>query len=160
MSQSDTQKRKRAERTREFLSLLAERYPQCFTRDPNKLRPLAIGIQKDLRRELDADPDLKETPNWLVRQALALYTRSISYKRAILEGRQRINLDGSDAGEIGEQEKAHASTELEKQQALRAERQREREQQRPRRRPRRQPAAKKQPAQSKLEALAAKFNKD
>ncbi|KAB7619652.1 ProQ/FINO family protein [Alkalilimnicola sp. S0819] len=186
MSQSDTQKRKRAERTREFLGQLAERYPQTFTRDRAALRPLAIGIQKELRAALDADEALKDTPNWLIRQALALYTRSMSYREAIIEGRPRIDLQGEAAGEISDADKQHAQSELDKQKELRAARQAERQaerkaqqrkarQEKPSRgkreprpsRPRHnaggaRPAADTGPAGeptlSKLEQLAAKFN--
>ncbi|RFA29836.1 hypothetical protein CAI21_08345 [Alkalilimnicola ehrlichii] len=123
MSKSENEKLKRAQRTREFLAQLAERYPQCFTRDPAKIRPLAIGIQHKLREELNADDEWKETPNWLIRQALALYTRSGAYLNAIVEARPRINLDGSEAGTVTEQEQAHGKERLEAWKKRRAERQ-------------------------------------
>lgn len=181
MAKSETEKQKRAQRTREFLGQLAERYPQCFTRDADKVRPLAIGMQQQLRDELGKDEAWKDTPNWLIRQALALYTRSGAYFNAIVEKRPRINLDGSDAGEVTDEQQGHAQTQLDELKKRRAER-RAQQPERPRR-PRRaegQPKAKKprqgqqrkprdkekqepQPqltTQQKLELLARKFAKD
>jgi ProP effector len=149
-------KRERAAQARIFLGRLAERYPACFTRDRDRLRPLAIGIQQKLRAELAEDPDWKDTPGWQVRQALAIYTRSPAYLSAIVEGRPRINLDGSTAGEVTEQERAHARTRLDEIMAKRAAR-------RPGRGPRRKPPAQQQTAEErtrrKLEQLAAKFSR-
>lgn len=114
------EKRQRAAQARALLDALAQRYPACFTRDRDQVRPLAIGIQQKLRAELAGDDDLKETPGWMVRQALAIYTRSPAYFRAIIDKRPRINLDGSVAGEVTEQEQAHASSQLEAWEARRA----------------------------------------
>jgi len=150
------EKRNRNAEAREFLARLAERYPECFTRDRDKVRPLAVGIQQKLRAELAADPEWQQTPGWLVRQALAVYTRSGAYYNAILQKRPRINLDGSVAGEVTEQEQAHAKEQLEQLKARQAARRPQK--QRPRR-----PAPKRDDAdartQRKLEQLAAKFAK-
>ena len=47
-------KRDRGAEAREFLARLVERYPNCFTRERDKIRPLAIGIQQKLRADLHA----------------------------------------------------------------------------------------------------------
>lgn len=155
-------KRERAAQARELLSRLADRYPDCFTRDANKVRPLAIGIQQKLRAELAESEDFQNTPGWQLRQALAIYTRSLDYLKAIIEKRPRINLDGSTAGEVSEQEQAHAQTRFDEITAARAA---HRAQQRKRRPPhsRRKAAPKRQDQQEvtqrKLEQLAAKFSR-
>lgn len=114
MATTDEEKKQRARQARELLGQLAERYPHCFTRDPAGVRPLAIGIQKALRAELGEDPDRKDTPGWMVRQALAIYTRSWDYYQAVIERRRRVNLDGSDASEISDGEYDYACQQLER----------------------------------------------
>ncbi len=158
MSNSENEKQKRAQRTREFLAQLAQRYPHCFTRDPKAVRPLAIGIQHKLREELAADEAFKDTPNWLIRQALALYTRSGAYLNALIEKRTRINLDGSDAGEVTDQQQAHARERMEELKKRRA----ERRPQKPRRpnKPQRPQISAEERTRRKLEALARKFAKN
>lgn len=154
-------KRERAAQARDLLSRLAERYPACFTRDADQVRPLAIGIQQKLRAELAETPDFENTPGWQLRQALAIYTRSLDYLKAIIEQRPRINLDGSVAGEVTEQEQAHAQARFDEINAARA----ARRAQRPKRPsgPRRKPAPKRpnqqEATQHKLEQLAAKFSR-
>lgn len=153
-------KRERAAQARALLGRLAERYPACFTRDAAKVRPLAIGMQQKLRAELAAAPEFENIPGWQVRQALAIYTRSTDYLKAIVERRPRINLDGSTAGEVTEEEQAHARTRLDELMAARAARRPKRQQ----RQGARQKPAERRPSaeeirQRKLEQLAAKFSR-
>jgi ProP effector len=151
------EKRRRAAEARDFLTRLSERYPACFTRDRDKIHPLAIGIQQKLRAELSAEPEWQETPGWLVRQALAIYTRSPAYLHATVEKRPRINLDGSVAGEVTEQEQEHARTRLEEIKARREARQPSKK--RPNRRPPPKRESQEDRTRRKLEQLAAKFSK-
>lgn len=153
MATSETQKRQRAERTRAFLDQLMEKYPACFTRDRNEIRPLAIGIQQSLREALAQDSETQETPGWLVRQALALYTRSPAYLEATIARRNRIHLDGSDAGEISDEAVHYAQERRDEQKKRRAEK---RKQQAKAAKPRKPTAEERK--QQKLEALARKFN--
>ena len=153
MATTQNQKRQRAERTRAFLDQLKERYPACFASERDNVRPLAIGIQQHLREALANDPDLNETPGWLVRQALALYTRSPAYLEATIKGYNRINLDGSDAGEVSEEAVTYAKTRREEQKQRNAARRKQNQ----------KPAKPRKPSaderkQKKLEALARKFN--
>lgn len=150
------EKRRRAAEAREFLNRLSERYPACFTRDRDKIHPLAIGIQQKLRAELNADPEWQETPGWLVRQALAIYTRAPAYLQATVEKRPRINLDGSVAGEVTEQEQEHARARLEE---IRARREARQPKKRPNRRPQPKRESEEDRTRRKLEQLAAKFSK-
>lgn len=148
----------RAAQARVFLGRLAEQYPACFTRDAAKVRPLAIGIQQKLRAELAELPEFENPPGWLVRQALALYTRSIAYLTAIVEKRPRINLDGSTATEVTDQEQEHARERLSEIQAKIANRRPARKNRRGKPAPRR-PSAEEQ-TQRKLEQLAAKYSRN
>ncbi|WP_440995724.1 ProQ/FINO family protein [Arhodomonas sp. SL1] len=152
MSNTANQKRRRAERARDFLDRLLERYPQAFSRERDEVRPLAIGIQESLRADLNRDEELAETPNWLVKQALARYTHSPAYLEAIIAGRRRVALDGSDGGEVTEQAIEHARTRREEQKKRAAERRRQRNGGKPRR------ANREERQQRKLQQLAEKFN--
>lgn len=148
-------KRDRGAEARAFLARLAERYPECFTRERDKVRPLAIGIQQKLRAELAADEAFKDAPGWLVRQALAIYTRSGAYYAAVVRKEPRINLDGSTAGEVTEQEQAHAQEQLDQIRARMA----ARRPKRPRRPQRPQRESEEDRTRRKLEQLAEKFSK-
>ncbi|MCP1676620.1 ProP effector [Natronocella acetinitrilica] len=153
MADTANQKQERAKRARTFLDELIERYPQCFTRDREAMRPLAIGIQKPLRQDLDNDNSVEEVPGWLVRQALALYTRSPAYLEATIAGRNRVSLDGSDAGAVTDEARRYAEERRAEQKRLQAAR---------KPRPKRAVKPKRPSAdelrQRKLEALANKFN--
>lgn len=149
----------RAAQARVFLGRLAEQYPNCFTRDADQVRPLAIGIQQKLRAELAELPEFESPPGWLVRQSLALYTRSIDYLNAIVEKRPRINLDGSSAGEVTDQEQEHAKARLDEIKAKIAARRPQRKSTRRKSAPPRRPSAEEQ-TQRKLEQLAAKYSRD
>ncbi|SEP09647.1 ProQ/FINO family protein [Aquisalimonas asiatica] len=153
MATSETQKRQRAERTRAFLDQLMEQFPACFTRDREQIRPLAIGIQKSLRDALARNPETEETPGWLVRQALALYTRSPAYLDATIARRNRIHLDGSDAGEVSDEAVRYAQERRDEQKKRRAAK---RKQHAKAAKPRKPSAEERK--QQKLEALARKFN--
>ena len=105
---------------------------------------------ESLRADLDADDDLAETPNWLLKQALARYTHSPAYLEAIIAGRRRLALDGSDAGAVTETAIEHAQARRQEQKQRAAERRRQRSS--------RNPSAE-QARERKLQRLAAKFNK-
>jgi len=152
MAATENQKLDRARRTREFLDLLIQRHPTCFTRKREDIRPLAIGIQKTLRAELADDPELHETPGWVVRQALALYTRSPAYLEATIAGQPRINLDGTEAEPVTDEAKRYAQEQRDAQKARQAARKPKPKPKKPRR------PSKEELQQRKLQALAEKFN--
>ena len=160
MAGSENQKQRRAERTRAFLEQLMERYPDCFSNSPEAIRPLAIGIQHAIRADLVADPDQDEPPGWLVRQALARYTRQPAYLDATIEGRNRVNLDGSDAGAVTDEAVAYAQERREEQKARNAERRKARQAEARRRAKaaREKKPQRPSPQPDKLDALARKFN--
>lgn len=155
MATSETQKRHRAERTRVFLEQITDLYPACFSREAEGTRPLAIGIQQQLRDDLPHREGLEETPAWLIRQALALYTRSPAYLEATIARHHRIHLDGSHAGEISDEAVAYARERLEQQKQRRKARK-----QQARRAPKARRPSPDERKQQKLQALARKFNHD
>lgn len=149
MSNTLNQKRRRAERARDFLERLIDRHPQCLARKRADVRPLAIGIQQAMRADLDADKDLAETPNWLLKQALARYTHAPAYLEAIIAGHRRVGLDGSDAGAVTQTAIEHAQARRQEQKQRAAERRRQRKAKNP---------SADQLRERKLQRLAAKYN--
>ena len=71
------------------LALLAEEYPRCFTFEqylPH--RPLKIGIDRDLAERC---PALDHRERGVV---LQYYTSRLQYLRGLVEGTDRVDLDG------------------------------------------------------------------
>lgn len=87
------------------ITLMCETYPKAFNRD--NVRPLKIGIQEDLLAD-------EKVSKGKIKRALASYVRAPAYYRSIVEGAQRVDLNGEDAGEITAQEAEHAKAMLQK----------------------------------------------
>lgn len=147
MSNTPNQKRRRAERTNAFIQTLIQRYPQCFCAERANIRPLAIGIEKAIRTSLDADDTAEPTPSWLIRQALARYTRAPAYLEAIIAGADRIDLNGEVVEPVTQAAITQAKTQRDEQKARAAERRRAHAE-----------AAAEQKRREKLEKLADRFN--
>ena len=84
--------------TRSVLKDLQTRYP--VFRD---FSPLAIGIDKQLFAAL---PDLSRKT---VRLAMRSHTMTTRYLKEMEKGTQRLNLDGSPAGDVTDENRQHAS---------------------------------------------------
>ncbi len=147
MSNTPNQKHRRAQRTSAFIQVLIARYPDCFSTERAKIRPLAIGIEKAIRASLDADNADEPTPSWLIRQALARYTRSPAYLESIIAGTERIDLDGKIVEPVTEAAIEQAKTQRNEQKSRAAERRRVHAE-----------AAAEQKRREKLEQLAERFN--
>jgi ProP effector len=68
--------------------------------------PLAIGIDKQL---LAQEPELDRKA---LRLALRSHTMSTRYLKEMQTARVRLNLDGSEAGEVTDEARAHAAEQL------------------------------------------------
>lgn len=101
----------KAHHPRTILNRLADLYPNAFHADGRKVRPLAVGILKELQaaREGEAGHGLSMQD---LRRALRYYTQGAAYHRAVARGEARINLLGEPAGEVTEEQKAHAAAKL------------------------------------------------
>ncbi|MDD2883826.1 MAG: ProQ/FINO family protein [Dechloromonas sp.] len=84
--------------TRSLLKDLQTRY--AVFRD---FSPLAIGIDKQVFAAL---PDLSKKS---IRLAMRSHTISTRYLKEMEKGAQRLNLDGSPAGEVTDENRQHAS---------------------------------------------------
>jgi len=72
-----------------ILTKLQTDYPKCFSEE---LKPLAIGIDLELKNVLNG-----EFPNNQLGRFFHRYCGSFKYKEKLVEGAQRFNLDGSHA---------------------------------------------------------------
>jgi hypothetical protein len=77
------------------LELLCERFPAAFFRYEARRRPLKIGIHLDVLAVLDG----AITPAELGR-ALRVYVLNQAYRRRLVAGATRIDLDGKAAGVV------------------------------------------------------------
>ncbi|AXF75680.1 RNA chaperone ProQ [Erwinia tracheiphila] len=95
--------------SKEVITFLAERFPQCFSAE-GEARPLKIGIFQDLVERVQGEMGLSKTQ---LRSALRLYTSSWRYLYGIKAGASRVDLDGNACGVLDEQHVEHARKQLE-----------------------------------------------
>ncbi|TYL48720.1 ProQ/FINO family protein [Marinomonas sp. IMCC 4694] len=79
-------RQKNQKNNRRLIKLLEDRYPKAF--DWNQPKPLKVGIDKDM--VLDDNFNASKQ-----KRALAAYTRSDRYKKCLLSGQPRIDLEGT-----------------------------------------------------------------
>lgn len=124
--------------TRALLKTLQERF-EVF----RNFSPLAIGIDKQVFGKL---PELSKKS---LRLAMRSHTISTRYLKEMEKGTVRLNLDGSPAGEVTDENRQHASEQLKERFKKQAEQRREAE-----------AAAKaEQRRQEKLSQLTEKFGR-
>ncbi|MFY0656734.1 ProQ/FINO family protein [Neptunomonas sp.] len=102
------------------LKLLMETYPKTFNRED--VKPLKIGIQDDLLAE-------EKVAKNKIKRALASYVRSPQYFRSMVEGVDRVDLQGEAAGKVTAEEAEHAKSQLKEFHQRRREAAREQEKQ-------------------------------
>jgi ProP effector len=83
------------------LSELAAAFPAAFSLDPNMVRPVKLGIKKDLYEQ-------SAISHRRIAAALRTYCNSVQYLEASVEGAVRIDLTGEPAGAVTVIEAQHA----------------------------------------------------
>ena len=78
-------RQKNQKNNRRLIKMLEDRYPKAF--DWNQPKPLKVGIDKDMILDEDFNASKQK-------RALAAYTRSDRYKKCLLSGQPRIDLEG------------------------------------------------------------------
>ena len=92
---------------RAALTCLAERFPQTFILEGYQPhRPLKVGIAADLMARC-AELDRRE-----LSAVLSAYTQRIMYRKAMVAGSTRVDLDGNPAGEVSARDAEHAVAKL------------------------------------------------
>lgn len=91
----------------ETRAILAEKFPNCFVVDKAPKRPLKVDIVTDIRARLP------ELAGGRIARALFTYTDGPTYLDTLVEGAQRVDLDGGAAGQVtAEEAKAAARRSL------------------------------------------------
>src|SRR6516164_8558278 len=85
------------------ISLLAEKWPSCFSIIESGRRPLKLGIRGDVLAALDGAISAGK-----VSAALRWYVSSPEYQRRLLHGAWRVDLNGRPAGTVSQEDEAHA----------------------------------------------------
>ena len=98
------------------ISLLAEKWPSCFSIIESGRRPLKLGIRDDVLAALDGAISAGK-----VSAALRWYVSSPEYQRRLLHGAWRVDLNGRPAGTVSQEDEAHARAQLAAIEAKRAE---------------------------------------
>jgi sRNA-binding protein len=91
-------------KVQQLYEVLQHRWPQTFGEDVAAIRPLAIGIDRDLVAQLSA------YPRWAVKQALTRWLRKhqVRYWQTVIKGGPRYDLEGQVRGEVAAEQQAHA----------------------------------------------------
>ena len=91
-------------KVQQLYTVLQQRWPRTFGEDAEAIRPLAIGIDRDIVAQLS------EYPRWAVKQALTrwLRTHQVRYWQALLQGGPRYDLEGQVRGEVTAEQQARA----------------------------------------------------
>jgi ProP effector len=110
---TDAQRKKEFDANRKAMDELCELYPEAF--NPRKPKPLKIGIHEALAE----DGKLSKTR---IRRALNVYVRLRSYYACMLEGVDRVTIDGTPAGQVSAEDAAHAKEKFDAIEKRRAER--------------------------------------
>src|SRR6516162_544295 len=98
------------------ISLLAEKWPSCFSIIESGRRPLKLGIRDDVLAALGGAISAGR-----VSAALRWYVSSPEYQRRLLHGAWRVDLNGRPAGTVSQEDEAHARAQLAAIEAKRAE---------------------------------------
>lgn len=87
-----------------IIAFLCDKFPACFTQKAD-VKPLKIGIFKDLSERLGDDSQISRTR---LRQAIRYYTSSLRYLESVKAGGKRIDLDGNACDDIDAQHETYA----------------------------------------------------
>lgn len=81
------------------VELLKVHFPNCF-KDIKEIKPLKIGIKQDLVKNLSGREDIVIGDKACMVSSLSYYVNSIVYHKNIIEGANRIDLDGNSVGTV------------------------------------------------------------
>jgi sRNA-binding protein len=89
------------------ISLLAEKWPCCFSIIESGRRPLKLGIRDDVLVALGGATSVGK-----VSAALRWYVSSPEYQRRLVHGAWRVDLNGKPASIVSQEDEAHARAQL------------------------------------------------
>ena len=91
-----------------ILDRLIEAFPACFSRTAPK--PLKIGLGEEVMALAGVHPALADLTRTQIRRALKVYTGALAYRKALVNGGPRYDLDGQPVGEVTPDQQAFAQT--------------------------------------------------
>ena len=94
--------------TKEIISYLAEKFPQCFSTE-GPAKPLKIGIFQELADKLSEDEFISKTR---LRQALRHYTSSWRYLKSVKLDAARVDADGQEVAKVDQEQADYANKTL------------------------------------------------
>lgn len=101
------------ERARYGVELLKVHYPGCF-HEQKGMRPLKTGIRHDLVKALGGREDIVTGDKACMVSSLSWYVNTLAYHRSVVEGAERIDLEGNMAGQVTAEEARYSSEKLQK----------------------------------------------
>lgn len=100
------------EQARYGVELLKAHYPNCFS-EREGVKPLKTGIRQDLVKQLGAHEDIALGDKACMVSSLAYYVNSVSYHKSVIEGADRVDLDGQVVGKVTVEEAHYSKSRLE-----------------------------------------------
>ena len=85
-------------------------WPEAFSTDPKKVKPLAIGILQQILA--DRPPELDGLNSKAIRAAMKFYTSRLSYHFAMKDAEHRVDLKGEPAEPIDDKARSHAEEQI------------------------------------------------
>jgi len=85
------------------VELLKAHFPACF-KEVKEIQPVKVGIKQDLVKHLSSREDIVISDKACMVSSLAYYVNSPAYHKHVLEGANRVDLDGNPAGVVTAEE--------------------------------------------------------
>lgn len=90
------------------VELLKAYFPECF-KEMKEVKPLKIGIKQDLVKFLSTRDDIMIADKSCMVSSLSYYVNSTAYHKSVVEGAERIDLEGNPVGRISAEEAKYSS---------------------------------------------------
>lgn len=101
------------------VALLRSYFPAAF-KPMSQVRPLKKGIKEDLVKRLSTLETVVTEDKACMVKSLSFYVNTTAYHRTILEGADRLDLDGQPAGQVTAEEARYSAEKLQAKQSAKA----------------------------------------
>lgn len=95
---------------REAIKQFEAAWPEAFSSDPKKVKPLAIGILQQILADRPAELDGLNSK--AIRAAMKFYTSRLSYHFAMKDAEHRVDLKGEPAEPVDDKARSHAEEQI------------------------------------------------
>jgi ProP effector len=104
---------------KDVVARFATAWPEAFSTDPKAVKPLTVGVLKQILANRPAELDGLNSQ--AIRAGMKYYASRMAYHIAVLNHSHRVDLAGEQAEEITDDMRTHAQEQLDAIKALRAE---------------------------------------